>query len=54
MKKSYSQREWILVGAMMLFVLALGFLPTGFEQEIYVNAVGSKARVISVDNTDLY
>jgi uncharacterized membrane protein len=54
MKKSYSQREWILVGAMMLFALTLGFLPTGFEQEIYVNAVGSKARVVSVDNSDLY
>lgn len=44
--------RFILVFLLILAVLVL--LPTGFERQIYLNAEGVKATVLSVDNTGLY
>jgi uncharacterized membrane protein len=29
-------------------------IPTGFEREIYINAIGSRARLIALDNSNMY
>lgn len=37
-----------------MLIIGLIFLPTGFEKQIYVNAEGVRAKVISVDNSGVY
>ncbi len=37
----------------IVVLTALAFLPTGFERDIYYNAEGAKAKVLSVDNSTL-
>lgn len=46
-------RERVLIGVLLAFAVVLFLIPTGFERELYSNALGSKARVIAVDNTNL-
>jgi uncharacterized membrane protein len=53
MKVQMVARESILVLGLLALVLILILIPTGFERKIYSNAVGTKARVIAVDNTTL-
>ncbi|MBG0768141.1 MAG: YibE/F family protein, partial [Spirochaetaceae bacterium] len=55
MKKTiHRYKEWWLLVILLTVVLLLVMIPTGFEREIYVNAVGSKARVVSLDNSNMY
>jgi uncharacterized membrane protein len=55
MKKSVNlYREWLLLAVLLGVVLLLIMIPTGFEKEIYFNAVGSKAKVVSLDNSNMY
>lgn len=54
MKTAVIDREQVLVIVLLALALGLFFLPTGYERELYGNALGSKARVIAVDNTNLY
>ena len=49
-----SYREWLMLAILLTVVLLLVMIPTGFEREIYVNAIGSRARVVSLDNSNMY
>ncbi|MBJ2356578.1 YibE/F family protein [Sphaerochaeta sp. S2] len=53
-KAERSYREWSLLAVLLGVVLLLIMIPTGFEKEIYFNAVGSKAKVASLDNSNMY
>ena len=53
-KAERSYREWSLLAVLLGVVLLLVIIPTGFEREIYVNAIGSRARVVSLDNSNMY
>ncbi|SHK00443.1 Uncharacterized membrane protein [Hathewaya proteolytica DSM 3090] len=48
------KKEIIFITCFLLLIIALIILPTGFEKQIYVNAEGVKAKVISVDNSGIY
>lgn len=53
-KAERSYREWSLLAVLLGVVLLLIMIPTGFEREIYINAIGSRARVIALDNSNMY
>lgn len=53
-KADRSYREWLLLAVLLGVVLLLIMIPTGFEREIYINAIGSRARVIALDNSNMY
>lgn len=49
-----NKKEIIFVTVFIIILGVLIFLPTGFEKQIYLNAEGVKAKVISVDNSTVY
>ena len=53
-KADRSYREWLLLAILLGVVLLLIMIPTGFEREIYINAIGSRARLIALDNSNMY
>ncbi|MGH0053519.1 MAG: YibE/F family protein [Sphaerochaetaceae bacterium] len=54
MKAVNRSREWLLLGLLLGIACLLILIPTGFEKEIYVNAIGSKAKVVALDNSNMY
>lgn len=48
------RKEIIFVVVFIIFIVMLAMLPTGFEKQIYVNAEGVRARVISTDNSTMH
>ena len=52
--KRGDRKEIILCLFFILAIIALCLLPTGFEKQIYLNAEGVRARVVSVDNSGVY
>jgi len=47
-------RERILIVGLLILALILFVIPTGFERELYSNALGIKARVVAVNNSNLF
>lgn len=48
------RKEIIFVVVFVFFIGILAMLPTGFEKQIYVNAEGVRAKVISTDNSTMH
>lgn len=54
MKITLAVRERILIVGLLILALILFVIPTGFERELYSNALGTKARVVAVNNSNLF
>ncbi len=54
MKKRGQTGEGLLIAFLLFLIGGLLFLPTGFEKALYVNAEGSRARVLTSDVSNLY
>ncbi|MTL48954.1 YibE/F family protein, partial [Turicibacter sanguinis] len=48
------RKEIVFVSVFVLLLAILWFLPTGYEQQIYINSSGVKATVRSVNNSGVY
>lgn len=48
------KKEIVFVVSFIFLIIILSIIPTGFEKQIYMNAEGVKARVISVDDSSIY
>ena len=51
---SVKRKEIVFVSVFVLLLAILWFLPTGYEQQIYINSSGVKATVRSVNNSGVY
>ena len=52
--KKADRKELIICLAFILLTICLCLVPTGFEKQLYLNAEGARAKVISVDNSGVY
>lgn len=52
--KKLNRKQVVFSFVFMLGLIILWWLPTGFEQQIYVNSEGVKAKVVSVNNSAVY
>ena len=51
---SVKRKEIVFVSVFVLLLAILWFLPTGYEQQLYINSSGVKATVRSVNNSGVY
>lgn len=54
LKKPINKKEAVFVAVFVCLIAALCLLPTGFEKQIYLNAEGVRATVLTVDNSGVY
>lgn len=52
--KCVTRKEFVLLLLFTGMIIVLAFMPTGFEKQIYINAEGVRARVISVNDEGAY
>lgn len=52
--KNFNKKEVIFITVFVFLLGILIVLPTGFEKQIYLNAEGVRAKVVSVDNSGMY
>lgn len=48
------RKQVVFILVFMLALMIIGWMPTGFEKQIYKNSEGVKAQVITVNNSSLY
>lgn len=54
MEKKVFNTDRITAMAVMLLIILLCFLPTGFQSAVYNNSVRSVVEIIETDNSNLY
>ncbi len=54
MKPTAKRKEHLVTLIFLALIIGLLILPTGFAKPIYVNSVGARAKIISVDNSGVY
>ena len=52
--KKADRKEVFICLAFIILTVCLYFIPTGFEKQLYLNAEGARATVLSVDNSGVY
>ncbi|TYQ12720.1 UNVERIFIED_CONTAM: putative membrane protein [Acetivibrio alkalicellulosi] len=52
-KSILKSTEFYFVAVVIVFILVLLFIPTGFEREIYPNTTRAKALILEVDNSNV-
>ena len=52
--RKINRKEAVFVTFFVLLLAALAVIPTGFEKQIYINAEGVRASVLSVDDSGAY
>jgi len=54
MRLTITKKETVFIAVFIILIAILILIPTGFARQIYINSEGAEARVIEVDNSNIY